>query len=417
MTDRNPATLLLRPARAAARRRLLVRSAAWVATTSLAVTCTLPMAHAQPSPLQVHTSGCQELDAAELTRLTQLELAGMAPEKHRKSGTRCDAASIAIDLRETRRDIVVTREMPRDCCKVSAERTLALLAAGLYTVAEPLLRPQPQPQRNGRDAPAPPSSAEAATPTVNTPPPPPTPLPDLPSDPWTLPPPLPASPSPASLSPASPSRPPVQWLATPALSVVEPADTRPPRASTAHDLGAAAQVRIYNVGAGITSYGVRLHYLYWVNPELGLGPIAEADFGSLERMGGSVDMRVFHFGGAVSWRLLRSRLVDAALMPFATLSVVQLEGNSSDDNWQAGTLTGVTGATGVRLASWLGPGPLRLMAAAEGGALFRAPRGEVSEQDSIQVDGLWLGFGLGVDVGWGGSDPPATQRAAMKGTL
>ncbi len=351
----------------------------------------------------VRTESCEHLDSEELVRLTRLEIGS---NHSLEVAYRCDERHIVIAVTESARGLSVSRQLPRDCCDAAAERTLALLAAGLHAVAAPLWSARVK------------ASPPAPAPSRARPAPPPAPLSVAPPAPVFADRPATTRDVPSTLAVSAPPRvgPPI--AATPLLvpppSV--PSVGEPPPAATkpvlVHQLIAGAQVRFYNVTSGLTSYGARLQYLYSVSDDFALGPVGEADFGSLSRDGGSITTRVFHLGASGSWRFARGGWAQGTLAPFAVASFVQLEGSAADPSVQGSTISGLTGAGGVRLGAILGKGPLRLSATGEGGLLFRAPRGQLADQSQVQLDGLWLGVGLAVDLGWGGRVRPASADEA-----
>ncbi len=350
-------------------------------------------AGAQTRDLTVTMHGCNWLHADELIRLTRLEFDhGASPRI--EVAYRCSDEGITIQLVDIGRDLRISRHMPRDCCNQSAERTLALLAAGLYAVASPVLSSSPQP--------SPPSSPPPSPPQPSSPPPGSAVQPPIinPTPPPVLPPPT-ILPRPGGVPVTPPKR---IWQPLPALpSPDQPSKPLPP--ASEHNVNAAAQLRFYHIGDSTMLYGARLRYLYWPSDAFGIGPIAEADFGAVMRAGGQVNVRIFHVGAAAAWRFFRGVGVEASLSPFAAFSIVQLAGVSTDAAVRSDSLTGATGAGGLRLGGLFGEGGLRVTAMAEAGALFRAPRAAVAAQAPVQVDGIWLGFGLGIDLNWANTPP------------
>lgn len=348
----------------------------------------LPFLLAQPALIafDVQVESCS-LDAAELSRLTTLELRSADAPPLRVS-YRCAGGDVTIGLENTETGIRVERVAAKACCDdVETERTLALLATGLFKAAGGAL---------GKQAATPSVEAPSVeTPSVERPiadePPSPSPA--------TAPPPatLVAPPAPLPVSPPPPTS---TWRP---VVAAPPADRLEPPTDHTHVIGLSGQVRAWNTGAPILGYGVGLHYRGWVWPTVGFGGHVSALFGSSDRVGGQVMSRVISTGATFEWRFARWRPIALSAEVTGGVSVVSLEGQAATTGFAAESVTGATGNLGISFVPTVLVDRTQLALPLGAGALFRAPRGFVTSDtasDTVQLDGLWLGGALRVSLGF-----------------
>jgi hypothetical protein len=323
------------------------------------------------------------VDAAELTRLTTLELRSAGARPLEVTYT-CQGTSVTIGLSNPKSGIRVERLAENACCSaVDTERTLALLAAGLYKAAGAALYEKkaepPQP------SPAPGPQPSEVQPPAPEPPPPPAPKPAV--EPPVRPPPPPPAFTPAVTPPAS---------AGP--------DEETKGADHIHILGLSGRVRALNMIEPTVTYGVGLDYRAWVWPTIGFGAFARADFGSSAYTGGEVLARVIGVGGVASWRFARWPSLALATEVSGGLSIVSIEGRAATTDFAADSVTGATGNLGVALVPTVIFDRTQLALPLGLGGLFRAPRGTIGNppaQRMLQLDGLWVGGALRVSLGFG----------------
>jgi hypothetical protein len=320
---------------------------------------------AQPlvSSFDVSATNCS-LHTPELSRLTALELSSAGAPSLRVD-YRCDGKAVTIGLENVRTGIRIQRRADDACCDdVEAERTLALLATGLFQAAGGALGERP----SALPAAAPPAVA-----------------PVLP-----LPAPAPAPPPPILLPPP-PAAPPRNETIAP-----EPADS-------IHVVGVSGRVRAWNLGDPIMGYGVGIDYRGWAWPTIGLGGYASALFGTTDRLGGEVMVRTLNIGASAAWRFARWQPLHLSLELTGGLSVVTLGGHAATDDFIAATVTGATGEVGLSFVPTLLVNSTQLELPLGVGALFRAPRGTITTTATateVRVDGVSAGGALRVALGF-----------------
>src|SRR5690606_37139086 len=144
---------------------------------------------------------------------------------------------------------------------------------------------------------------------------------------------------------------------------------------------------------------------------LALGGQASASFGGARRAGGEVAARLFQIDAEAAFRLAGDDRWSLLATGFGGLAVVQLAGEAQSSDFSAAEATGATGEIGLSLTPGFGVDRFGISLPLELGYLFRAPRGLVSDQAPVQIDGLWLGASLVVHVGLGAIEKPATVGA------
>ncbi len=339
--------------------------------------------------------GCGWLDHEALRRHIALELASLREElRDLEVDFACGGDDVTIGLSSAERGIRVERRVDGVCCEgVEVERELALLTVGLVRAAAPVLagvEAKPPPDTTVTPLPAPTGEGAGAG----------------------GPKPVPVAPEPAGLLPANPGSPVAQPARNPPppqgvqsafvprprpglLGFPRPAGDRPLAPKTPrHLIGAGARVVFRNLVAPVPTYGATLSYLGSIEPWLGLGPYASATFGQVRRDGGTVDLRVVDVGAQVAMRLAHAELWSIRTAALGGLSVVQVEGAAATSDVTERTAVGATGHFGLQLVPAVHGGMFRVMLPIEGGYLFRAPRGLVSDGEPVQADGFWAGTQL-----------------------
>lgn len=393
------------------------------ATMSLLVLTATTAARGQPPPetsLEVTARRCTWLDDAELERLTRLELG--APARAVKGGLVVDFAcagdDVTIGLSSEQTAIRVERMVAGACCSdVEPERTLALLSLGLFTAAKPLLGTSDEPTEQvagaaavaGADgsqtvvlpavnADGTPAEGDAVVDAPAT----------LPPHEVTLPAPVPA-PLPAVVAP----------YPAPAFGPVTPTPAPGPDRATStseppiHELGLDARLRLFNLAQPLPAYGAAATYRAWPWERVGFGAWFEVALGSAQRRGGEVDARVLSLGGTASWRAWVVDPFTLRLEGRGGLSHVRLEGQTTDATAFGDDATeGVTGSLAFVVAPTLRSGAASISLPVELGGLFRAPRGRVSGDDRVQLDGALFAAGLAVSYGFGARSDDLRQEAS-----
>jgi len=333
--------------------------------------------------LDVTTDACEWLDEAKLLRLAQLEFGSAASTApNLRLEFLCADKNVTIRLGNTKTGVRVERAINDACCSnAEAERFLALLSIGLFRAAKSVL--------TSRHA-APTGSADHGEVAGNGKPA------------ATSPPPADASASRAEKTPGAPSSsttpttPP--WVLT--TNVPTP-DTTTGSSSFLHQLGVVGRTRVHNpsLNAVVTS-GVALRYRAQPWQRVSLGGNVEANFGSTEREGGDVDLRTLSLGALAGWRAFESKRFGVTTSLAAGVSVVTIEGASNDEEIGSAAVTGATAYARLLITPTLRTGHVEFGLPLELGYLFRAPRGEVLDEDPVQLDGVSAGLGLAVSFGW-----------------
>jgi hypothetical protein len=386
----------------------------------VALGCAAVDAHAEG--LEVSTRRCNWLDDAELGRLTRLELGPSAATLGADAGLSVDFAcsgdDVTIGLASQASGIRVERRVTGACCEdVDPERTLALLSLGLFDAARTLLGvgrdPSGASERTAA-AGAAPNAAGAETTVV---------LPAVGADGQPVSEPLPAPANPAAVTmpaavPQPPAQAPVQALPTPEplapryfpvqRAMDAPDATSPP---PVHQIGASARLRVWHLTRPVTSYAVGLDYRGWPWRRVGLGAWSDAAFGSARRNRGDIDVRVVRLGASLDWRMIVFEPFTLEVGGRSGLALVNLQGDSSDPETGTGSITGLTGSLGVRVAPTLRSGGTMTSLPIELGGLLRAPRAEIDGDDPVQLDGLTFAVGLAFSYGWGEPDDTTSMQA------
>ena len=404
------------------RRRLFSR-----ATLAACLLLTTGAALAQErGPRQIQIRGCGWLDHEQLIRLTRLELGHLDDEMDALSvDYACGGDDITIGIANPSSGIRVERRVADACCDdVELERTVALLTLGLLRAASNVLSASPATPAElppEADYVVTPLSAAATGQAPSTPPSTPssvrTPavLPGV--DPRLPPaPPLAAAPASAALPAATASSAPVAaspspiWSGPAPVVVERPAPTEDQPVDYFHDLSLGAALRFNNLSSTLTTYGVRAGYRYWLSHDFAIGPWGEATFGATTRPGGEVAVRLFQLGAAGGWRMMQVGALSLVAEALGAASLVQIEGAATSPGTLAADVAGISGSAGLALTPVIASDRVGLCLPLQGGGLFRAPRGLVSDGAEVQVDGFFLSAGVSVALGL--SPRPSASPAA-----
>jgi hypothetical protein len=350
------------------------------------------------APIDVDARDCARLNREALETMTRLELKSEA-ETPLTVRYGCEGSELTIAIESSAAGTRIVRRViggwEND---VEPERTVALLALGLFRAAHALLR--------APDASQPltelPSASELASKGVHVEAlPQPAPVPSAPSA-IVAPPPAPIAPQPK-----------VQPVAPQPRAFVPPPLGPPPAApdmkkeeerasDRLHDIGAGIGVRAHNTAALLPMMALIARYRHWPIRALGVGPMFSAELGSTDRVGGSVSARIFQIGATGAIRMFEKSVFQLLFELEGTASIVQLAGDATVAGFTPGdTLTGGTGNVGAFLVPALGVNGISVGVPIGAGYLFRAPRGRVDEDETVQVDGVWLSAGVAVQFGWG----------------
>jgi hypothetical protein len=399
------------PAACAPSRENEVRAAVVASICATALTSA-----AQAEEASIAVRGCGWLEVAELTRHVRLELMTV-PEPLRAVAIdfACGGDDLTIGIANRDRGIRVERRVADACCEdVELERTVAALTVGLLRAAAPVLAGEPVSAPTPSEAipyevvPMPSSTGSASasgapvaggSSTLGAPP----------SD-------AVASPSPGAAAP--PPSPPMSFDAWghPTTNVTTgpwlaptPDREEPPRPR--HEIGVGGRVALHSVSDPIAMLGPKLRYRGWALSWLALGGQASASFGKAQREGGAVEARLFQIDAEMALRLAGSSDWSLLASGSGGLAIVQLAGEPHSDDLSAAEATGATGEIGLSVIPGFGAGSFGASLPLELGYVFRAPRGLVSGQPSVQIDGMWVGASLIVHAGLGAIDEPIVAGA------
>jgi len=382
---------------------------------------------AAPAPA-AHTvsigSSCGWLNTSELVRLTRLELANAsAKAKGLEVGYTCAGQDVSIRMATPA--ITLQRRVADACCdQAEPERVLALLAVGLYAAAESMLRGGAKPASSNVSVVSAPDGGLAPTASVT-------------STPSALPPSLPTStsvalqPPKAHKMPVRPEQPPVAQPSPTALPTATPAPTHPvtppdvgrvspaapppaQRVATVHEVAVVARARLHNIADSVSLFGAALDYRHWLWPTIHFGGFLDASFGSADRQGGAIDVRLVQLGATAGWRILETGPLSLTSELRGGGSLLSMSGQPSDVDFRADDVLGLTGHLSLALVPMLQSGRIQLGLPLEAGVLFRAPRALVDQQQTVRLDGFWLGLGVAVAVGWGAQPAAVSPRVATE---
>lgn len=348
----------------------------------------------RPAAAAPKIRGCGWLDHDALRRHIELELASLREElRDLEVDFACGGDDVTIGLSSAERGIRVERRVDGVCCEgVEVERELALLTVGLVRAAAPVLagvEAKPPPDTTVTSLPAPggaSASEDGAAGSATIAPEPSGAEPTGHGAPAPVPLPAPSVVTPSALVP----RPVPAFVGYPGSARDQPVAPKTPR----HLIGVGARVVFRNLAAPVPTYGATLSYLGSIEPWLGMGPYASATFGQVRRDGGTIDLRVVDVGARVAVRLVHGELWSVRAATLGGLSVVQVEGAAATSDVTARSAVGATGHFGLQLVPAVHGGMFRVMLPIEGGYLFRAPRGLVSDGQPVQADGFWAGTQL-----------------------
>ncbi|MEZ4446613.1 MAG: hypothetical protein R3B72_46470 [Polyangiaceae bacterium] len=361
--------------------------------------------------VEVSARRCTWLAADELERLTHLELDG--PSKTIDSRLlvdfSCAGDDVTIGVASPRSGIRVERLVTGACCEdVDPERTLALLAAGLLQAAKPLLGP-PRERVAGAETTAevtgggtvvlPAIDAKSGEPAAEAPAL--APMPEVLAQPTPLAP--PPQPAPGALAPWAPAvvpgfAPNQITGATPWPTPDQPREEAP---TPVHEIGVGPRLRLLNLAAPITTYGVGASYQGFPWRRIGFGPFIEAAFGSQTRRGGEVDVQLVQLGAVATWKMVVAGPFGLRLDARPALALAHLAGDAIAVDTPTSDVFGLTGSLALGLVPSLQSGRTIIAIPLEFGGLLRAPRGIVQDDDAVQLDGLTFAAGLSVAYGLG----------------
>jgi len=353
-------------------------------------------------PLEVATRRCTWLDPDELARLTRLELSAAARQADTlRVDYSCRGNDVTIGIANRDTGIRVERLITGACCAdVEPERTLALLSLGLFRAAEALLG------ADATDGAFPNGRAKGVTVVL-----PAQPAGDRQADggvaratidsPQAVP--TGAAPTTAGQAPPAVSPAPGHSSWTPA-GATPAADSGPDATAEVtdyvHQLGPVGHVRIYNLEDALVGYGFGVRYRAWPWRTVALGGNLDASFGSTSRIGGDVHARLLSLGAAAGWRFADWSTLALTATVEGGATLVTVAGDATEANYGAESVTGLTGHLGLELTPSFRSGRVEVGLPLEVGALFRAPRGVVPDGSTIQLDGVRLGVGLALTLGW-----------------
>ncbi len=366
------------------------------------------------------------LDAGELGRLTTLELRSAGAPSLSVSYA-CNGQDVSIGLHNSNTGISVQRLAVNVCCDdVETERTLAILASGLFKAAGHALGPRPEPSDDGT------GNREGTTDSTGE---------QEPVDgadvhgadvhgadvhggdvhgAATMPPPPPSETTP---EPAATQRPPrslPQETSAPAMlsSGSFSPDSIPTVADHQHVLGISGRVQAFNMNEPTLTYGVGIDYRFWAWRSIGFGGFANAAFSSSDRIGGEVMARVVSVGGVGSYRFARWPNVELATELAGGMSIVSIEGRAATTEFVSDNVTGATGNLELSFVPTVIFDRTQLSLPLGIGALFRAPRGSIGDEfdmETLQLDGVWLSGALRLSLGFanrqqGGTSPSEARQ-------
>ena len=204
-----------------------------------------------------------------------------------------------------------------------------------------------------------------------------------------------------------------EWAKGAALTCIL-SDTLEFRSPTTTDQDRAlAEALAADLGISIPAYAAAATYHAWPWATVGFGAWFEAALGSARRRGGEIDARVLSLGATASWRALVADPFTLRLSGRGGLSYVRLQGEATDASAFAQDATdGVTGTLAFVAAPTLRSGAAAISLPLEIGGLFRAPRGRVTGDLPVQLDGALFAAGLAVSYGFGARDDDARREAS-----
>jgi hypothetical protein len=333
-------------ARRPVRTRRRPAAAAALIVAVLAVLGASGQASAAAPAIEVHVTGCADVDGREVERLLAIELAFVGAQ-HGSPGPIAVALTCAGPrLQMTAQDPILNRRLGREVIlgppEAGRDRTIALLVSQLFLTswAEGLLeRPQ-----------------AAATTSTALPP----------------------------ITPAPPF-------------IVSGGEPRPP--APRFELRVQSGVRLRDWSSPLLAGQVSLGATFPLGRARAL---AELDFehGSTERTAGEVSWSIAAAGLGAGWRSRRHGVVALDGSALLALGFADVRGAAGSAAIAGSTVTGVVGQAALGAGPVFFWGGARLALRVELGATFPTATARVSGERDVALGGLWAGAGLSVGGGW-----------------
>lgn len=388
-----------------------MRAASTAAAFCLPVLLLGQEAAAQAVPIPVTVTQCPWLKAPLLVRLTRLELGSdVALRAAVAVAYRCADKAVEIALSQPPNGMRVSRRIDSACCDDPAkERTLALLALGLLrssrsllnaaragaagAVGLPLKQVKPLPPQAATKA-STTSAAVRGTPAAAK------------SDNVSV------AASAKAASRQSSTVPPTAAVARsqdkkdtiqpefPASSAGERGVLQEQLRSYRHRLGLGAQVALHHPAQPVSLNGFNVSYVAWPWRLLGFGAEFAASFGRLSRRGGEVDARLLSFNALSEWRFFERNSFRLSSAATAGVAWLHLSGDAKQSDVEGASIQGATASLAASLVPAFRTGRSALRVPLKLGYVFRAPRGTVAGDEAVRVDGLFVGLGLDVRMGF-----------------
>jgi hypothetical protein len=333
-------------ARRPARTRRPPPAAAAIIFTGLALSGASGRASAAAPAIEVHVTGCADVDGREVERLLAIELGFVASQQVAPGPIAVALACAGSRLQMTAQDPILNRRLAREVVlgppEADRDRTIALLVSQLFLTswAEGLLeRPKP---------------ATATTPTT------------------------------------------APQAASPTVVLVGGA---PPPSSARLELHLEAGVRLRDWSSPALGEQVSLGVAFPVGR---LRALAALDFehGSTDRAAGVVSWSIGAAGLGTGWRSRRHGAVALDSAALVSLGFVDVRGEAGSAAIAGSTVTGVVGEASLGAGPVIFWGSARLALDLELGATFPTATAQVSGGPEVALGGLWAGAGLSVGAGW-----------------
>lgn len=308
------------------------------------------LSHAPADAVKVSTTTCPGLDAAEVERLVELELAAVTQEIRDGPPLRvvltCASGRLAIAVTDPMTSKQLERTVPAPDDAPGRERVVALAISQLFAASWlELLIPEPQ----GDDGEAPPSMPRPAAGT-----------------------------SEAALE---------------AATDLAHERTVPARERRVELLAGAGLRGRALESAPFSALHLDLETRAWLAPRIGIAGRLDFDLGRALRSAGQVRGLDVLGGGGLVWRSSSARVAmgGAVLMG---LGWARLQGVAQRDEVSATARDGLTGQALVTVGPRIRASRLRIDVDAEFGGMLRSPRGLVSGEPSVSMGGMFVGLAL-----------------------
>jgi hypothetical protein len=312
--------------------------------------------------IEVHVTGCADVDGREVERLLAIELAFVVAQV---TAQRAAQAPIAVALScagprllMTAQDPILNRPLAREVVlgppEAGRDRTIALLVSQLFLTswAEGLLaRPN--------------AATTGATTTTG------------------------ATATTASIAP--PQAPPSPTVV---VSAGE-AERRPAR----FELHAESGVRLRDRSSPVLGEQVSFGLAFPLGRLRALAQL-DVEHGSTDRAAGVVSWTLAAAGLGTGWRSRRHGVVALDSSALLSLGFADVHGAAGAAATTGSTVTGVVGGVALGAGPVLFWGSARLALEVELGATFPTATARVSGERDVALGGLWAGAGLSVGVGW-----------------